>query len=736
MWRKGASIRSASALALLVALIVVARPSSAGPPGSPDRLNPPLADWADVKDFLVAPDGSRVVYLADQDTNGVTELYSVPIHGDDPVKLNGPLVAGGDVQFEGDTPRGQTRGFVISPDSSTVVYLADQDVDDVSELYSVPIDGGDPVKLNGALVAGGEVERRSFVVSQDSSTVLYVADQETVGELELYSAPIDGATPTKLSGDIRGCCDALVSPDSSTVVFRAGSGFGALYSVPIGGGAPVQLNQALASCCGIGRFEISPDAATVVYLADVAEEQLTELFSVPIGGGMPVRLNRPLPPTMPDEEEDDSVVERFAITPDSTRVVYIAPFTTERVFELHSVAIGGGMPVTISDTAGIDSERIRGFAITSDSTTVVYSGAQEGSGALAAGIFSTSILGGDTTQLSQQEARHGLLQLAPDSSRVVYRESGNGANGTDLMSAPLAGGPTVTLNGPLVDGGNVVDFLIAPDSSRVIYYADQDEDERWELHSVAPDGSDRVTLNGPVVDGSKGVRSGWEITSDSNKVVYRSDEIVDQQFELFGVSARDGIHCSGELATIVGTDGDDLLLGTASADVIHGLGGADTIDGLDGDDIICGGSGADTIRGGPGADTLRGQKGADTISGGKGADTIRGGTGADDIVGRSGSDDIRGQGGPDTIRGGTGADTIDGGARADVIWGNGGRDSISGGKGGDEISGGKRGDDIAGNSGADTLRGNSGPDTLDGGRGTDSCRGGSGNDTLTRCETT
>ncbi len=68
-----------------------------------------------------------MVYLADQDTDNVFELYSVPIGGPATagIKLNGTLVAGGDV----------SPGFQISPDSGRVLYIADQDTDNVFELY-------------------------------------------------------------------------------------------------------------------------------------------------------------------------------------------------------------------------------------------------------------------------------------------------------------------------------------------------------------------------------------------------------------------------------------------------------------------------------------------------------------------------------------------------------------------------------------------------------------------------
>ena len=44
--------------------------------------------------------------------------------------------------------------------------------------------------------------------------------------------------------------------------------------------------------------------------------------------------------------------------------------------------------------------------------------------------------------------------------------------------------------------------------------------------------------------------------------------------------------CFGQAATIVGTEGDDVLRGTDGADVISGLGGTDIIDGLRGADLL------------------------------------------------------------------------------------------------------------------------------------------------------
>lgn len=75
------------------------------------------------------------------------------------------------------------------------------------------------------------------------------------------------------------------------------------------------------------------------------------------------------------------------------------------------------------------------------------------------------------------------------------------------------------------------------------------------------------------------------------------------------------LECDGYAVTVVGSDGDDILVGTAGPDVIFGGNGADTIYGLEGADIICGGNGDDTIITGLGVDTAFGENGFDTFEG-------------------------------------------------------------------------------------------------------------------------
>ena len=125
----------------------------------------------------ISPDSSRVVYIIEWVTSGTYELYSVPIVGPaaSGIKLNGVLVAGGDV-----------GSFQISPDSRRVVFRGDRQTAGVDELFSVPLAGPASalIEVNGPLAPGGDVGL--FQISPDGGRVIYIADQDTNDLLELY----------------------------------------------------------------------------------------------------------------------------------------------------------------------------------------------------------------------------------------------------------------------------------------------------------------------------------------------------------------------------------------------------------------------------------------------------------------------------------------------------------------------------------------------------------------------
>ncbi len=122
-----------------------------------------------------SPDGILLAFIKNEG------LFSASASGGSPAQL-----AAGDV-----------KDFGFTPDSSRIIYLIEEL--DGFNLYSIPAAGGDPVKLNQ--VPGSKnisfVER--FTVTADGEYVIYSLDEETVGQMDIYSVPVAGGTPTRLT---------------------------------------------------------------------------------------------------------------------------------------------------------------------------------------------------------------------------------------------------------------------------------------------------------------------------------------------------------------------------------------------------------------------------------------------------------------------------------------------------------------------------------------------------------
>ncbi len=494
------------------------------------KLSPPMVSGGNVTLHRISPDGSRAVYRADQDTDEVFEFYSVPLGGGSSVKISGAMVSGGDVH----------SAFAFTPDGTRVVFVADREADDVLELYIVPTDGSaPPTKLNGKLVSGGDVDPFDFEITPDGSLVVYLADQEVDGQVELYSRPIDGGrVSVKLNGPLLvgdGEVKSFkISSDSNRVAYRAIQDLeftDELYSRLIdGSGSATKLNGPLVRGGDVDFFfDISPDGNRVVFRADALIDQKLELFSRPIdGSGSLKTINAPL-------ASDDSKVGGFRITPDSSRIVYTAEQDKPNTSELYVRPIdGNGNSMRLSGP--LDSgEAVFIDDMSPDGTVVVYLADQDGNGRQEAysvpidGSASPvklnepaegdeSVIGG---QITPDSARYiffadldtpGLVQVyskpidgsgaqvklsraetsestgafgVSDDSRLVVLLDGNIFAGTGLFWNETSGGTPAPVNDPLPEDGEIFGLPeFAPDSRTVLYRASQDDPETIELYSV------------------------------------------------------------------------------------------------------------------------------------------------------------------------------------------------------------------------------------------------------------
>lgn len=487
---------------------------------------------------LISPDGQYAVYKQDAVTDGANELWSVRLDGTSPpVRISDVL-----------TP-GRFVSFAISSDSTRVVFSADQDTDGQVDLFSVLIGtGGDRRKLNGSWGVNPTFKNVAYfaVPPLPCTRVVYVADAVVDQRYEIYSVPIDGGTAIRLNHDLSSDYDIEsfeVSPDGQTLVYRAGrdaNNFWELYSVPIAGPREeaVKISRALTTGMSVlPYFKITPNSNTVLYLADVNVDESYDLYRTSIHGpGEVSSINTGV-------AAGYSIDPTFVISNDGSRVVYRAGTPTTQIYQLFSTPISPGSTVRLNGALGAGEDVEAGFAVSADSSKVVYRSDEDVD--TITDLYSVPIAGGTPTRLNPALVGNGdVLDLAisPNSARVVYIADQNVDTLNELFSVPIGGGAVTKLNRSLGSGGDVQNFRISADGTWVVYGADQDVDTVDELLGVPIAGGTVLNLNGPLVNGGDVVLhlvqgSVYEISAaNSRDVVYAADETVDNEIELYTVS--------------------------------------------------------------------------------------------------------------------------------------------------------------------------------------------------------
>ena len=387
---------------------------------APSRLNGNLVAGGAVHSFQIAPDGTRVVYLADQQVLDQLELYRVPIEDGFAVKLSGTTVVGGDVQED----------YQIAPDSVGVVFRADRLTDEVFELFAVPFSGG-VVRIHPPAVQSGDVQ--SFQVSADSTRVAYRGDMEVNSLDELFSVPITGGASTKLNGPLVSGGDVrpsyAVSSDSSRAAYVADELVDQIdeaFVAPLAGGPSVRVNGTLdfgPPSGDVTTYAALPGSSGAVYIADGDDEDVFELYRTHIGGSPVTKLNGPLIP------EGD--VTHVVVTPAGSHVLYLADADHDERFDLFVVPADGSEPAVQLSQPIAWFEDVRSPEVTSDGSRVVYTVASPSSSRL----YSAPVAGGAPVQLTPNG---GAFVLSADGTRVVYRTA------EDVYAVPTDGsGPEI-----------------------------------------------------------------------------------------------------------------------------------------------------------------------------------------------------------------------------------------------------------------------------------------------------
>jgi Tol biopolymer transport system component len=360
--------------------------------GAAVKVNAPLPGSADVDPAIAwSPDSTRVAYILDHHTGNQTELHTVGAGG-----------AGGDAEVSEPHPSGWTVvDYAWAPDSSRLAYrAADLSAGFIGELYTtLPNDSSGSVKISGPMIATGDVAQYHW--SPDSTRLVYRADQETDGLFELYVSPAtDAAQNVKVSaGDTN--IQFGWSPDSSLVAFRTN---GELYlTLPSGTSQIVQLPgsnvtgffwspdgsriayRAAGRLCtslpdgtgvvdvsgtivaggGVGNLAWAPDGSSIAFVSDREIDGKFALYTTsPTDGSAVTRRSGYFTHALPGSHPLDW-------SPDSTRLIYVSDEETTDVLEVFTTP-----PLVKESGPQVAGGTIVQFAWAADGTRAIYAAKQ------------------------------------------------------------------------------------------------------------------------------------------------------------------------------------------------------------------------------------------------------------------------------------------------------------------------------------------------------------------------
>lgn len=316
----------------------------------------------------------------------------------------------------------------------------------------------------------------------------------------------------------------------------------------------------------------------------------------------------------------------------------------------------------------------------------------------------------------------------------------DGGDGDDVLTGGAlsfggAGNDTITTGGFTTQGGTGDDLLIQTFGVGSVF-GDEGNDTVRSI-GIGGDFSGRTGIGAPgpreiFLGGGDGIDTlDFSQTTQGAIIGMTANLITTVRFG--SLSPINEFSYSG-FEVIIGTSFGDVLLESGSIDTLIGGDGNDLIivDGdVKGSEVFDGGIGNDTLDMGAVTDDIVISRFFDSVSGfpnAIGFENFFTGSGNDSVIGLGDDEHFRGGAGSDTLRGASGEDLIEGGIGNDSLYGGIGNDTIRGEDGNDRLFGESGNDLMVGGAGDDVFFADFGDDTLDAGAGNDTLYGGAGAD--------
>ena len=401
-----------------------------------------------VDSFKWSPDGLSIAYVADAEVDGITEAYVVDQDGANHRRIN-------------DDTQGAHRIYDVrwSPDGRYIVQqlvVTDLLSGFAADIHDTSLGTPNNARVTPAATFGGVI----FPVwSADSSRIGYFSLEPPSDSPQLFTSLPDSTGQAHVSnvGPNRGIVIGFAfSPAGNRVAYWSDDtnlGEFDLYTAQADGSDNTKINEPLSANRNITDFTWAPDGSRIAYIADIDVDEVFELYTALPDGRENVKVSGTL--------GANRTVDDFGWSPDGARIAYTADQDTDELFELYVSSADGTVNDKVSGVlpAGFDAQ-IESFGNelwSPDSTNLIYQSGE---------LHVASAVGPVSTQITlpppppQMGGAGGGARWSADGSRVSYLRIA--VSPTNILTEELFmvapdGSGDRSVSGPLVPGGRIAD---------------------------------------------------------------------------------------------------------------------------------------------------------------------------------------------------------------------------------------------------------------------------------------
>jgi len=333
--------------------------------------------------FDALADGTKIVVAADLLVTGRFDLVVANANGTGAVVLATMSATGG------------VSDIAISPDGTKVAFVADIDTDTANDAYVVPVAGGvAPVRVSPRAAADTALDAQAIAWSRDSVYVATAGDFTVDKKNELYVADTSVAVPVPVAALPE---SALPAPGvGGTIGISTGlrpiwtSGGKVCAKADLSGATvpAFRLYCAAANGAGfavpahfpalparLGAYGLSPDGATLAFAADTLVTDAYEIYTMPADdSAAPARITSgTITVAAAGAYRGPTFSNPLSYSPDGTKIAFIADIAFDGRNELYVVAADGATTekrVALVGAAGDIERDVQTFSWSTDSVAL------------------------------------------------------------------------------------------------------------------------------------------------------------------------------------------------------------------------------------------------------------------------------------------------------------------------------------------------------------------------------